>query len=122
MLNVVLYEDEGIAILEPDGELTENDFLKAAAMIDPYIAKHEKLNGIIIHVESFPWWDSFGAMITHFEFVKGHHKNVSKVAFATDSPIGTIAEHIANHFVNAQIKSFGYNELEQAKSWIIDGH
>jgi SpoIIAA-like len=120
MLNVILNEIEGIAILEPVGELTANDFQKAAAMIDPYIEKAGKLNGLIIHVESFPWWDSFAAIETHFQFIKGHHKKISKLAFATDSPIGSIVELIANHFVNAKIKSFAYNELENAKTWIQD--
>jgi hypothetical protein len=121
MLDVILNETDGIAVLEPDGELTSNDFQKAAAIIDPYIMQHDKLNGIIIHVESFPWWDSFSAMISHFEFIKGHHKKISKLAFVTDSPIGSLAEHVGSHFVNAEIKHFDYGQLEQARSWIVDG-
>ncbi len=39
MLNVDLNEVEGIAILEPDGELSESDFKSAAKIIDPYIEK-----------------------------------------------------------------------------------
>lgn len=121
MLTVNLNEIEGIATLEPDGELSEIDFKSAARIIDPYIEKSGKLNGIIIHVKSFPRWDSFSTLITHLKFIKEHHKKVSHVAFATDSPIGAFAEHVAGHFVSAQIKSFSFNELENSKKWILSG-
>ena len=119
MLTVKLDGTEGIAILEPDGKLSERDFLSAAKIIDPYIDESGKLNGIIIHVKSFPGWESFSALITHLTFVKEHHRKVSRVAFATDSPVGGIAEHIANHFVNAEIKNFSFSELEESKRWIL---
>jgi len=118
MLNVKLNETKGIAILEPDGMLAEADFASVASIIDPYLEKSGKLNGIIIHVKSFPGWDSFSTLITHLKFVKEHHKKISHVAFASDSPIGTFAEHVAGHFVNAEVKSFSFNELEKSIKWI----
>ncbi len=122
MLNVGLNQVEGIAILVPDGELTEEDFQSAANLIDPYIEKAGKLNGIIIHVKSFPGWDSFSALVSHLKFIRDHHEKVSFVALATDSPIGKFAEIVASHFVNAEIKEFSFNELENAKKWILAGN
>jgi len=119
MLTVDLNEIEGIAILESDSELSEADFISATKIIDPYIEKSGKLNGIIVHVKSFPGWDSFSALIKHLNFIKEHHKKVFHVAFATDSPMGGLAEHIASHFVSAKIKSFSFSELEKAKIWIV---
>lgn len=120
MLNVKLDEAESIAILEPDGELSVADFMAVANIIDPYIENSGGLDGIIIYVKSFPGWDSFAAFITHLKFVKEHHKKVSHVAFVTDSPVGPFAEHIASHFVNAEIKSFTFSELEKSVKWIVD--
>jgi len=119
MLKVNLSEAEGIAILEPDGELSESDFKTAVETIDPYIEKVGQLSGLIIHVKSFPGWDSFASFIIHMKFVKQHHKKVSRIAFVTDSPIGSIAENIASHFVNAEIKNFSFDGLEDAKKWIL---
>lgn len=121
MLTVKLNELEGIAILEPDGELSEKDFISAAAIIDPYIETSGKLNGIIIHTRAFPGWDSFSALITHLKFIKQHHKKVSHIAFVTDSPIAAFAEHVANHFVSAEIKNFSFDELEESIKWISGG-
>ena len=53
-VKIELDEVEGIAILEPDGELSESDFISASKIIDPYIESVGELRGIIIHVQSFP--------------------------------------------------------------------
>ena len=121
MLNVALDETNAIATLRPDGELSENDFRNAAQVIDNYLARSESLNGLIIQVESFPGWDSFSAFTAHLKFIREHHKKISHLAFVTDSPLGSFAENIANHFVSAEIKSFPYNEFENAVQWINEG-
>jgi hypothetical protein len=118
MLNVKLNKTKGIAILEPDGKLSEEDFKSAASIIDPYLEKSGALNGIVIHVKSFPGWDSFSALITHLKFIREHHKRISHVAFVSDSPIGTLAEQVATHFVSAEVKSFSFNKLEESMKWI----
>jgi hypothetical protein len=120
MLAVTLLEKENIALLEPDGELSQADFESAAAIIDGFLAASEQLNGIIIHVRTFPGWDSFAALLEHLKFVKNHHNRLAKVAFATDSPIGGIAEHVASHFISAQVKSFSFSDLENACQWILE--
>ncbi len=119
MLNITLDEQHGIAILEPDSPLSKEDFQSAAGIIDPYIETNGHLNGLIIHTESFPGWDSFRAMHSHLTFVKEHHKKVPRIAFVTDSVISNLAETIGSHFVNADIKSFDYGELGKATAWIL---
>ena len=119
MLNVNLDKTNGIAILKPDGALAEDDFKSAAKSIDGYIEKSGKLNGIIIQVESFPGWDSFSGFTAHMKFIKEHHKQVSCIAFVTDSPLGDFAEHIVNHFISAKVKHFSFNELDNAIKWIV---
>jgi len=119
MLSVNLNALVGIAVLQPDGELSTEDFQSARKIIDPYIESAGKLKGIIIHVQSFPGWDSFAALISHLNFIKDHHKQVSHIALVTDSPVGGFAENIASHFVSAEIKSFAFSELEAAEQWIL---
>ena len=121
MLNVNLDEKLGIVTLEPDTKLSKDDFIGAAKIVDPYIEKFGKLNGLIIHVKSFPGWDSFGALIKHLKFVKEHHKKVACIAFVTDSPIGGFAEHVASHFISAEIKHFSFEHLDDARMWISGG-
>jgi len=117
MLSVEIDEVNGLAILEPDGPLSKEDFVHAAKVIDPYIEKTDQLNGLLIHTKTFPGWESFAALVSHLKFVQEHHRMVSRVALSTDSVIGNFAEAIASHFVNAEIKLFSYHELEQAKNW-----
>ena len=118
MLLVEIDEVNCIAILEPDRPLSKDDFVQAARIIDPYIEDNGQLNGLIIHTESFPGWESFTALCSHLKFVKEHHEKISRVAFSTDSALGNFAESIASHFVNAEIKLFSYQDLGQARNWV----
>lgn len=117
MLSVKINEASGIAELEPDGPLSQQDFESAAAVVDPYLARTGYLNGIVIHTRSFPGWESFAALTTHLRFVKDHHKKVGRVAFATDSGVAAFAEAFASHFVSAEIKLFGFDDLDRARKW-----
>jgi len=94
MLSVEIDKTYGIAILEPDGPLSKTDFESAAKVIDPYIEKTDRFNGLIIHTKSFPGWDSFLALSSHFRFVKEHHKKISRVAISTDSIVGNFTEAV----------------------------
>jgi len=89
MLSVQVDEAKGVAILEPEGALSKDDFARAAKAIDPHI--------------------SFGALASHLKFVRGHHRKIRRVAPCTDSAIGKVAPRVARHFVAA--------ELELAKAW-----
>lgn len=120
MLNIKLDKAKNIAILEPDGELTEEDFRNAAEVIDPFLEESGKLNGVIIRVKSFPGWDSFAAFIAHMRFVKDHHKKVSHVAIVTDTPVAPVAKSVASHFVSAEIQAFRYEQFDKAVQWISD--
>jgi hypothetical protein len=120
MLIVELDEATGMAILKPDGALTEKDFIYVSSVIDPYIEKSGKLNGLIINTRKFPGWESFGSLIKHFKFVKEHHKKLSREAIVTDSVLGNFAARIITYFVSAEIKHFAFDELSKAKSWVLD--
>jgi hypothetical protein len=120
MLNIIIDEQNKIAILEPDGKLSESDFKSAANIIDPYIKDFGTLNGLVIASEKFPGWDSFSALLSHLTFAKEHHKNIAYIAFVTDMAIGNIAEPMVKHFVSAKVKAFKYSEFESAKAWIIE--
>ena len=122
VLHIEIDEQDGIAILSPDEKLSASDFENAANVIDPYIKNRNQLNGLIISTRSFPGWESFSALLSHLSFVKDHHRKIAFIAFVTDSAVGGLAEHAANHFVSAQIKAFKYSELDSAKKWIVKSH
>jgi len=119
MLIVKLDRENTLALLEPVGALNEKDFLAASSEIDPLIESAGQLNGLIIHTESFPGWDSFAAFVSHLKFVKNHHQKIKRIALVSDSMVGSLFESLAGHFVDAQLKQFPYDELDQARNWIL---
>lgn len=120
MIEHTLDTANAIFYVQPKSFLEENDFIQLAKTVDPYIEKTGDLAGLIIQTPTFPGWKNFGAMVTHFRFVRDHHKHIKKVGLVTDSPLGDVAEHLASHFVAAEVRHFSAGELDAAKQWIID--
>ena len=118
MIKVDLSIDDGVLMVMPEGRLEADDFKELAAIADPYIEDHGKLNGLMIYTESFPGWKDFEALTSHFRFVKDHHRNLAKVALVTGSKVASVAETLANHFVNAEIKHFDYSDKDAALDWL----
>jgi len=50
-------------------------------------------------------------------FVRDHHRAVERVALAADSKLASLAPHLAEHFVQAEVKDFGFDELDAAVAW-----
>jgi len=120
MLNTILDARTKIVTLQPHGALKKEDFDHAVEIIDPFIEENGTLNGIIIYTESFPGWEDFAAFNRHLVFIRNHHKKVKKLAFVTDSLVGGFGEMISSHFVEATIKNFDFDQLNEAKEWILN--
>ncbi|MGI9280778.1 MAG: STAS/SEC14 domain-containing protein [Endozoicomonas sp.] len=120
MLSIEMDKEDGIALLEPHGPLSKEDFIAAAKQIDPLIEAKGDLGGLIIRTDHFPGWESFGALVSHFRFVKNHHKHLKKIALVTNAKVGDLGEKMASHFIAAKIRHFQFEQLEAAKLWILE--
>jgi hypothetical protein len=118
MLTFELNRAEGILIVEPIGPLESTDFEKLVQEVDPYISEKGKLNGLMIYTKSFPGWDSFAAFLSHMKFVKNHHQKIRKIAAVTASSFLSIMPHVANHFVQAEVRHFDHEDKEAALLWL----
>lgn len=116
-IKVSVEEDHRVVRVHPGGRLSKDDFLALAARIDPLIEKWGALNGLVIESRDFPGWESVGAFVRHMSFVSDHHKKIRRIAVVTDSPLGSVAEYVANHFVAARIKRFDSEDLDVALNW-----
>jgi hypothetical protein len=120
MIEHTLDTKHSVLYVRPKSSLEQDDFVQIAKTADPYIEETGNLAGLIIEAPAFPGWDSFAAIVAHFRFVRDHHQHIRKVGLVTDSLLGNVAEHLAAHFVSAEIKHFSGRELEAAKQWVID--
>ena len=121
MIEHELDSEHNILLVRPQSALDKNDFAELAKAVDPQIESNGDLAGLIISAPSFPGWDSFGALLTHFRFVRDHQKHIKKVAVVTDSHLADVAEHLGSHFVSAEIEHFPAGQVERARQWIVDG-
>ena len=121
MIEYDLDVKHSIVHVQPVSALEQDDFVKLAKAVDAQIEANGDLAGLILDVSTFPGWESFGAMVTHFRFVRDHQKHVKKIAVVTDSHLGDLAEHLTSHFVSAEIKHFPAGQTDAARTWIMNG-
>ncbi|MEO8485224.1 MAG: STAS/SEC14 domain-containing protein [Betaproteobacteria bacterium] len=118
MLAHQLSRATGVLTLAPSGPLSAADFAAVAAEVDPWIAEHGELRGVLIHARSFPGWGDFAAFLGHLGFVRTHVRKIRRVAIASDSAFLSIAPQIAGLFVHAEVRHFGYADCDAAADWL----
>jgi hypothetical protein len=116
-LEVKMIPDKGVMLLDIKHALTPANFEYVASIADPWIEQHGKLNGLVLHATEFPGWKSLGGLIQHFKFIKEHHKKVKRIAVASDGAVMTLLPQLGTHFVEAEIKSFNFADLDSAVLW-----
>lgn len=122
MLLLSIDESRAIVTLKPKGPLTIEDFQSATAIINEHLNLQGKLKGIIVQAESFQGWSSFNAFLSHLNFIKSHHQQLSKVPLVTNSAAAGLIPPLIEHFTNAKIKRFNSNNSEQAHKWMTYDH
>jgi hypothetical protein len=112
-----LLTDRGIIVLEISRPLRAADFDALAETADDWIRMHGYLQGLVVHAREFPGWENLAGFVHHIRFIRQHHRKIQKVALAADTRLASVAPHIAEHFVEAEIRRFEYDELAQAIDW-----
>lgn len=120
MIEYELDRKRRVLCVRPTQALSKEDFDELARIVDPFIEETGGLAGLAIVVSHFPGWENLGGMIRHFCFVRDHHTKIRRVALVTDSRLGDIAEHIASHFVAAEIKHFPAGDQDAALDWVAE--
>lgn len=112
-----LIPETGVLVVDVTQALRAQDFDAIALTADIWIEAHGRLNGLVIHLRTFPGWENLDALFRHFRFVRDHQRKVTHLAIAADGAIANIVPHFAEHFVKAEVKVFDYDALDAAIAW-----
>jgi hypothetical protein len=112
-----LLPQSGVIVVEVTEPLRVQDFEALAFTADAWIEAHGDLQGLVIHAREFPGWENLGSFIRHVRFVRDHQKRVKRIALAADATLATLVPKLAEHFIQAEIKKFAYDELDAAIAW-----
>jgi hypothetical protein len=112
-----LIADSGVLVIEVKAPLRAQDFDALALTADTWIEAHGRLRGLVIHTREFPGWENLGSLLRYVRFVRDHQRKVERVALAAETKLATLASLVGEHFVDAEVKSFGYDEVEAAIAW-----
>jgi len=109
--------ESGVMVVEVHQALRTQDFDALALAADVWIEAHGGLQGFVIHARAFPGWENFASVLRHVRFVRDHQRKIRRIALVIDSAMATLAPVVAEHFIQAEIKSFAYDHLDDAITW-----
>lgn len=112
-----LLPDTEVLVVDVDEPLRVQDFDALALTADTWLGAHDELQGIVIHAHRFPGWENIGSLLRHVRFVRDYHRKVNRVALATGSVLAAMVPRVAEYFLHAKVKTFGYDEIEAAIAW-----
>ena len=112
-----LLPEAGVLVIEPSQPLGAEDFDAIAATVDPWLEREGRLGGIVVHARTFPGWQNVGGFLSHLRFVRDHHRKVGRIAVAADGVLADAGPGMADYFVEAEVKHFGYDHVEDAIRW-----
>ena len=118
MLKHTLLSAEGILILEPSEALEAADFEAVIHDMDPYLAEHDSLAGVMIVAKAFPGWLNLEAAIDHLQLIEKYHQKIKRLAIVSDNGLLTALPKFAAHLVHPDVKHFSESEYEEALTWV----
>ena len=118
MLKHTLLYADGILILEPSESLESADFEAVIHDIDPYLAEHESLAGVMIFARAFPGWLNLEAAISHLQLIESYHHLIKRLAIVSDNGLLASLPTFAAHPVHPDVQHFAESEYEDALTWL----
>ena len=118
MLKHTLLSGEGILILEPSEALEAADFEAVIHDMDPYLAEHDSLSGVMIFARAFPGWLNLEAAISHLQLIENYHQKIKRLAIVSDNGLLSALPTFAAHLVHPDVKHFSESEYEDALHWL----
>ncbi len=118
MLKHTLLSQEGILILKPSAPLESADFKDLSHDIDPYLAEHGTLAGVLIYAKAFPGWSNLKAAITHLQLVENYHPRIERLAVVSDSGLLAALPKFAAHLLHPEFKHFSESAYANALEWL----
>ena len=88
------------------GSLRKADLDALTARFDAKVAAGGPVPNLVIQSPSFPTWSNFAALMEHLRFIRGHHRQIEKVALVSDARALDVAPRIARLFVSARLRHF----------------
>lgn len=112
-----LLQDKGVMVVEVTRPLSARDFDAVGLAADPWIKAHGKLEGVVVHTRAFPGWEDFASLVRHVQFAGDYVRKVRRVALVTNASLVRLTPQVAGRLVEAELKTFGFEELDAAVTW-----
>ncbi len=112
-------EQNGVLLLDVKNPFSEEDFATIAGIIDPFFEERGELAGIIINSKKFPYWRGAANRTQYLSFAQNNHYKFKKATFNMGGFFIKVVIAVARSRTRVEVKTFKYNQIEKAQSWIL---
>ncbi len=116
MIEHRIVPDSNIIEFVIDGTIEKEDLEKTLLACELFISEHDTIR-ILKHVKSIGSIDPSAAW-DNLKWSWRNISHISHVALVADQKWMEIWSKLASPFVNAEVRSFGSDEIDQAREWL----
>lgn len=117
-----LFGDDGVVVIEVKKMLRSFDFDPVVNGVNSWLADGHELKGLVIHAHDYGGWEKLSAFFRHLQFQGDAEQKLGRVALSGDLGVASLAPLLSQHFVRAEVDTFGYDDLKAAIAWARSGH
>lgn len=118
MIEILAKSQGNIIGAKASGKVTDADYKDVLIpAMDKLLAEHSRGRFLYYLSDEFQGFE-LAAVKDDLEYIIKHHKSIDKVALVGGPKWVAWTTKVANHFVEAEVKKFAAEELEQAWEWI----
>lgn len=120
-MSVELHEQGGGRVLEVrvSGKLTTEDYQQFVPAVERLIEQHGRLR-LLFQMHDFHGWQA-GALWEDIKFDLRHFRDIERLAMVGEKTWQKGMSLFCKPFTTAEIRYFGAEELEEARSWLQEG-
>ncbi|WP_442510391.1 STAS/SEC14 domain-containing protein [Novipirellula sp. SH528] len=118
MLKHKLLLPEGILILEPSSPLEADEFEAVPHEIDPFLAEHDALAGVMVFAKALPGGINLEAAFAHLQLIESYHQKIKKLAVVSNNVLLAELPRIVSQLVHPNVRHFCESEYEDALNWL----
>ena len=118
MIEILPKSHDNIVGIKATGKVTDRDYKDVIIpKLDSVLSQYDKGNFLYYLADGFEGFE-LGAMWDDLKYAAGHNEKFSKVALVGGPKWVDWTTKVCGHLVNAEIKTFASDQLDQAWSWV----
>jgi hypothetical protein len=107
----------GVILVRIEGIVRSEDFEALESTMNFERTVYGTMRGLVVQPLLAPRWENVGALLRHVSFIGERRREIDRVAFVIDGPLGVVAAAVAQRLLGVEARNFRSLDLDTALFW-----